>query len=246
PPALDAALRLGEHLARKAALPGRTGLGAEGLRLWRWRAALADRLGRGLATVGTAVVRMCSEENAWLHTPGCLAGFELLEARSGGAMRLAAVVGWLDAVGRWTEDEGEITGRLEAAARAQDGGCPSPARLDTALTMLMGPIRSRLALVGARRWTAAEPQPAARRLATRLGERVREAARRRDAGALTCLEAALAFAAGGHTAGEARLVRRLAECEPPELARALTRLPAPTRGWGTIEVRLTGLILFER
>ncbi|HUR94759.1 MAG TPA: DEAD/DEAH box helicase, partial [Gemmatimonadales bacterium] len=47
PPALDAALRLGEHLARKAALPGRTGLGAEGLRLWRWRAALADRLGRG-------------------------------------------------------------------------------------------------------------------------------------------------------------------------------------------------------
>ncbi|MEO6056166.1 MAG: hypothetical protein ABIQ49_04935, partial [Gemmatimonadales bacterium] len=60
------------------------------------------------------------------------------------------------------------------------------------------------------------------------------------------LERALAFAAGGHTAGEAQLVRRLADAEGAELAGALARIPAPTQRWEGIEVRVTGLVLFER
>ena len=52
--------------------------------------------------------------------------------------------------------------------------------------------------------------------------------------------------AGGHTAGEALLVRRMAEAEPGELANALVRVPSPTARWEAIEVRVTGLVLFER
>jgi hypothetical protein len=40
PPALEAALRLGERLEHKAALPGQAGLGPDGARLWRWRSAI--------------------------------------------------------------------------------------------------------------------------------------------------------------------------------------------------------------
>ena len=55
PPALDAALDLGERLRRKAALPALAGLGADGVRLWRWRSALADQLGDGPAVSGSAL-----------------------------------------------------------------------------------------------------------------------------------------------------------------------------------------------
>lgn len=246
PPALDAALRLGEHLARKAALAGRTGLGADGVRLWRWRSALADRLSPGPAAAGTAVVRLRAGDGPAVGTPGLLAGFELLAVHGGRPEPLASVVGWLDCAGRWTEDEAVVAARLLAAARGGLASSAEPARLRAALDRLLEPVRARLTLTGSRRWTAAEPDPAARRLAARLGEWVREAARRRDAASLARLERALAFAAGGHTAGEALLVRRLAEAEPRELAAALARMPAPTPRWDAVEARLTGLVLFER
>jgi superfamily II DNA or RNA helicase len=251
PPALDAALRLGLHLARKAALPGRTGLGADGVRLWRWRSALADRLGEGPAAAGTAVVRLRADGpradiRATVDGPGLLAGFELLALRCGRSEPLAAVVGWLDSAGRWTEDESVVAARLLAAARCERRAAASPARVRTALDRLLKPIRARLALAGSRRWTVAEPDPAARRLAARLGQWIAEAARQRDASSLVRLERALAFAAGGHTAGEAHLVRRLAEAEPRELAVGLARAPAPTARWDAVDIRLTGLVLFER
>src|SRR6185437_9543001 len=78
PPVVDAALRLNERLSRKAALPGRAGLGPDGVRLWRWRSALADRLGAGAALRGTAVVRASPPGWASPATPSVLAGFELL------------------------------------------------------------------------------------------------------------------------------------------------------------------------
>jgi hypothetical protein len=122
----------------------------------------------------------------------------------------------------------------------------APAKVRAALDRLAARVRERLALAIARRWTAGDPDPGARRLAARLAEAIREAARRRDARALARLERALAFTAGGHTAGEALLVRRLADAGERELASWTARLPAPTARWDAIEVRLTGLVLFER
>ncbi len=236
PPALDAALRLGDRLARKAALPGRAGLGAHGIRLWRWRSALADRLGEGAGAGGTAVVQG--------DVPGVLAGFELLALGRGAADALAVVVGWLDADGRWCEDEPVVSRRLIEAVRSEQCGPASAAELQRVLDHLVGPIRARLALVGSRRWAAAEPEPSARRLASRLVAAVRQAARRRDTSSLARLERALAFTSGGHTAGEARLVRRLAEADAREVAGWLDRVPAPTPRWDAVEVRLTGLVVF--
>jgi len=178
------------------------------------------------------------------EVPGVLAGFELLAQRPGVAELLAVVVGWLDAGGRWCEDEPVVSRRLIEAARSERREPASAAEVQRALDRLVGPIRGRLALVGARRWAAAEPEPSARRLAARLGDAVRQAARRRDTSSLARLERALAFTAGGHTAGEAHLVRRLAEADADEVARWLARVPAPTPRWDAVEVRLTGLVLF--
>jgi superfamily II DNA or RNA helicase len=237
PPALEAELRLGERLARKAMLPGRAGLGADGIRLWRWRSVLADRIGAGPSIPGTAMVRGAER--------GVLAGFELLSRGGGVIERVAAVVGWMDARGRWSEGEAIVTRRLlEAAEAGESGAIPAPA-LGRALDALAGPIRERLAEAAGRRWAAAEPDSSARRLAVRLQAAVREAARRRDVAGLARLERALAFVAGGHTAGESELVARMAEAPAPELALWTGRLPAPTARRDPVEARLTGLVLFD-
>jgi len=237
PPALEAALRLGHRLARKAALPGRVGLGSGGVRVWRWRSALADRLGEGPCAGGTATVRA--------GVRGVLAGFELLARRGDTVVPLSAAVGWLDEDGEWREDEAMVTDRLMAAALGEPREPASAAAVRDALERLIPPMRARLALAGGRRWIAAEPESSARRLAERLGEAVHDAVRRRDAPALACLERALAFAVGGHTAGEAMLVKGLAESDGPGLVARVARLPAPTPRWETVEVRVTGIVLFR-
>jgi hypothetical protein len=115
-----------------------------------------------------------------------------------------------------------------------------------ALDQLAVVIRGRLALAAGRRWSGAEPASAARRLVERLGEDIASAARRRDRRSLERLERTLAFAGGGHTAGEAMLVETMAQADPETLSRWLERAPAATPRWEAIDVRLTGLILFER
>ena len=251
PPALDAALDLGERLRRKAALPALAGLGANGVRLWRWRSALVDQLGDGPAVSGSAPA--CG--SAWVPWAaadarcsgggGVLAGFELLALRRGERERIGSVVGWLGPDGTWSEDESVVAERLRAAAACNHLAPPAPALVRQALDRLVAPVRARLALAAARRWTAGEPDAAARRLALRLGELVRAAARRRDGGELARLERALAFVAGGHTAGEAMLVRRLADADTPGLAASLAGIPVISARWDAIDVRLTGLVVFE-
>ena len=244
PPALDSALGTNDRLKRKAALPARAGLGAGGVGLWRWRSTLADRLAGAGATEDsragvTALVRGAAE-------PGLLAGYELLARAGSRIVPLATVVGCLSPDGRWSEQQPVVTSRLLEAARSRHIDAPAPRAVRSALDRLTGPIRERLALAGARRWTAADPDPCARRLAARLSELIQQAARQRDQTTLARSERALAFAAGGHTAGEALLVRGLADATPEALARWLARLPAPTERRDVLEVRLTGLVLFER
>lgn len=234
PPALEAALRIDSHLRRKAALPGHAGLGEGGVRLWRWRSELADRLAAAGddRTAGTAVIE--------LGPPGALAGFELLG--DGGGPRWSATVGWLDASGAWTESADTVTARLLAAADAP-AGLHSDAVIRRALDALAPVLRARLSLATSRRWSGAEPEAEARRVAAALQARVREAARLRDRVALARLERTLAFVAGGHTAGEAAMLRRWdAEGLPP--AAEMDRLPPPTARGEVTAVRLTGLVVF--
>ena len=81
----------------RRALPAHAGLGARGVRLWRWRTALADRLGDGPAVSGVALIRDSS-------CRGVLAGFTLLPHHPGG--RRAARGGhWLARSG-WQLDRG--------------------------------------------------------------------------------------------------------------------------------------------
>jgi hypothetical protein len=158
---------------------------------------------------------------------------------------LAAVVGWLESGGDWTEDSWTLTRRLVEAARA-GGTRPAPiGAIQAALDRLASPIRARLALAAGRRWTAPEPSSAARQLAARVGEWVALAARARDRSGLERLERALSFVAGGHTAGEAMLVARMADAAPTDLRAWVRAVPTPTPRWDALGVRVTGIIVFE-
>jgi hypothetical protein len=234
PPVLERLLRIESTLTRKAKLPARAGLGPEGRHIWRWRAELADRFGRGEARAGVAAVT--SPEH------GLLAGFNL--HRTGDAECLSASVLWLELDGGWTESTEIVTARLSIAAAQTEILPVDSDQLRNWLSILTGPIRDRLAFTRSRRWVTPDPAPAARRLAARLQGLIREAARRHEARRLVELERALAFVAGGHTAGEAALIERLADSTQRELAVALARFPKTQTGFTGIEVRLTGLVVF--
>jgi superfamily II DNA or RNA helicase len=237
PPApLDRVLRLERTLARKAALPSTAGLGPAGRSLWRWRAELAEMLQGRESIQGTAVVPE--------GPPGLLGAFCLYGRGAGGETRLASAVVWVAPDGAWTEDEATIAARLGQALACRAPGRPSGDRLRQALGLLAAPIRSRLLASRGSRWLAPRLAPPARAAVLRVQHEVRTAARRRDAAGLEELERALAFLGGGHTAGEAMLIERLAELGEAELRRALRRLPGPSPQWPIVEARLGGLLLF--
>lgn len=202
---------------------------------WRWRAEAANTMGPGVAISGVGVVP---------GQKGILAGFTLHTHAGGRAGRLAAVAGWMDSNGVWSEDPEIVARLLSAAAKSHEVVAAEAGRLRDALRMLADPIRRHLSLAGGRRWVTAEPEPAARCLTRQLQEAIRRAARRRDITALQRLEQALAFVGGGHTAGEAALLRQLAESSVGGVERWVALLPAPSPRPEVIEVRLSGLLLF--
>jgi hypothetical protein len=235
PAVLERSLRTEAILARKASLPARAGLGPEGHYLWRWRSALVERFGGGEPRAGVALLPSTG------HC-GLLAGFALY--RSDEPVCLSATVLWLEPDGAWTETPETITARLNAAV-AEPGIWPLTGETVKAwLALLAIPIRERLALIRGRRWIKPDPSTAARHLAGRLQGMVRDAARQHSAARLEQLERALAFVVGGHTAGEAALVERLAKVADRDLLVAAGRLPGGTAAGDGIEVRLTGLIVF--
>ncbi|HET7425634.1 MAG TPA: C-terminal helicase domain-containing protein, partial [Gemmatimonadales bacterium] len=241
----ESALALSARLRRKERMPARVGIGPHGGRLWRWRAELADALGGDAATHGCAQVPVLTPpEASGGGGTRVLAGFEILGARSGHRQPLGSIVGWLDEQGTWCENAAIVSARLREAAASTSVTRAAPAAMRAVLERLAVPIRARLATTVARGWMAAEPVPPVRVLAQRLGELVRLAARARDATALTRLEAALAFVARGHTAGEAMLVEQLAESDERTLRDALTRVPSTPPRCDALDVRLTGLVLF--
>jgi hypothetical protein len=114
------------------------------------------------------------------------------------------------------------------------------------MRLLAEPIRVRLALVRGTRWSAPRPTAAAHAASLRVQAEIRQAARRRDAAGLETLERALGFLGGGHTAGEAMAIERLAAMSDGEFRRALARLPEPAPAWPVIEARLGGVVIFGK
>ncbi|MEP7226173.1 MAG: DEAD/DEAH box helicase, partial [Gemmatimonadales bacterium] len=189
-PVLERSLRLEATLARKAILPIRAGLGTGGEHIWRWRTELAERYSEYDAVPGLAQV---SSEHR-----GLLAGFAL--HRSGAPKEcLSSTIGWLDIEGTWTEAPELITDRLNSAADQTQPQIVDPEQLHRYLMLLAPLIRARLSITSGRRWLSPDPTPAARQVASRLGQLIGEAVRLRHHGLLLDLERMLAFVAGGHT-----------------------------------------------
>ncbi|MDQ3223038.1 MAG: DEAD/DEAH box helicase [Gemmatimonadota bacterium] len=234
PASLEGWLRLEETLARKERLLPAAGLGPGGRHIWRWRAELAQRFGSAEPVAGVASVSS--------PLSGLLAGFALYRSTDPGWC-LSATVGWLDMNGGWTEESEVVGERLMAATGQRREEMADAHQLRKQLELLAPVIRDRLGLTRARRWISPDPSPATRNVAKRLGGLIQAAARRRQEGRLLQLEKALAFVAGGHSAGEEVLVERLADAPDGEILTALSRV-IPQTCWDGIEVRLTGLIVF--
>jgi hypothetical protein len=234
PRELERKLQLERVLARKGRLPAAAGIGPNGGRVWRWRAELAERYRTFTAQAGVAAVE--SSE------PGLLAGFAL--GRSGCRDPIASSIFWLDANGAWTEAPGEISRRLAAAAE-QDRIVPvEPAILREWVALLTPYLRERLTLARSRRWITPDPTSAGLRVMSRLQSLIREAARQRRAARLAQLDRALAFVAGGHTAGEMIVIENLVQATDRELERLLSKLPVRRFRWEELAIRLTGLVVF--
>lgn len=237
-PALEARLRQLAILAAKSTLPTRLGVGDEGRSLWQWRAEAGERMGAGGAVEGVATVESAEE--------GALVGFSLAGVDAdGGRTRLDGTVVWLDEEGEWSDDVDLLQERLFTAAQRHAIGAGAPADARSVLHRVAPLIRERMRAATGRRWSAIERGASARVLIRRLQRLSHDAVRRRDARDLELVERAVRFAAGGHTAGEAELVRRLGSLGDRELRRALRVLPTPTKVWRSVEVVLTGIILFR-
>jgi helicase-like protein len=237
PPALERSLGLEEALIRKANLPRLLGLGTRDPSAWRCLASLPGQFGQSLeAQAGVAAVHS--------NRHGLLAGFALHEVAE--SEPLSATVLWMDPDGTWTEAPEVIAERLESALQERRVLSSDSGQLRDWLSLLAPPIRQRLLLSQSRRWMMPDPTPAARRLLAHLQSLIREAARNHQARRLAELERALAFVAGGHTAGEEALIERLAEMSDRELWARVRTLPEARAGANGIEVRLTGLIVFGR
>jgi superfamily II DNA or RNA helicase len=233
PAMLEARIRLAATLAHKASLPGNAGVGPRGRHIWRWRLELAGLFREVPSQRGVA--------RADYRSPGLLAGFAL--HRSGEPIPLSATVLWLEPGGTWTEAPDVIAERLRIAGSQHRAEQP-PANLSEWLSLLAPTIRQRLEFARGRRWISPDPSTGARRALARLQHLIRDAARSHRTDRLLELNRALGFVAGGHTAGEAVLLERLAKAAAPDVPELMRRLPVRRVSWDGLEVRLTGLVVF--
>ncbi|HEX5819126.1 MAG TPA: helicase-related protein [Gemmatimonadales bacterium] len=229
PPALAA--RLGVHaiLARKRRLPARIGLASEGDELWLWRERLLSIASGTAPRPGLA--RVASER------AGILVGYRVAGRGDGGSVSLV----WLHADGT-TEAPELLRALLTEAADAPSLPLGAGERR-AVLTRIAGHLRMRVQASQRSAWQPMPGREGVTRLLARLWEFARRAARDRDQPLLARLQAAVRFVGGGHTAGEAALVARLADADDTTLRRALASLP-PATGADLPTLRLVGAIVF--
>ena len=233
PRAIERRLRILARLGIKVLLPSSLGLGSGARDAWRWRSELTGIIGEGAACTGTARVRSTSR--------GCLVGIALVGPRE----QSTGFVMWRDTAGRWTDEPRIIEERVVEAALAARGAviaCESPIRLPPDLAEH---VRARLRLALQPAFVGTPPSEGGRRLSGRLRRLARQGVRARDATLVSSLQAALRFAAGGHTAGEAALVEQLLALDDAALLSRLRALPAPSAPPSLLVPRLVGIILFE-
>lgn len=241
PPVVEQRLRQLACLTGKRRLPGAVGLDDSGRGLWRWRVDLGERFRNCPASPGVSQVR---------GTPaGVLAGFELHSWVEGNSEALASWVLWWDRRRGWTEDPDMIENQLTIAARPGDDDAsenpPLPRHtIEHAIGRLGRPIRERMRQLGRSRWLDRPGSLAVRTVVARLQILARAATKRRDTTALKRLEAALRFAAGGHTAGEQALLARLAAAPDRVFEEMVEQLPTAVAPVDAVHCRLTGLIVF--
>ncbi len=240
PAALEERLRQCQIITRSARAPADVGVGpAIGAPdVWQWRDVLAIRLGDRPAQEGLGAV---SSPHA-----GALAGIAFDDDGTG--RPIAGALLWVGREGRVRRDPAWLVARAEEAASAPGRDWSGPHQeneVDVALAALAGPVAQLLRRVQQARWNCAPRSPGVTGVLRRLAQQSRQAARRRDVPALAALERALAIVSGGLTAGETRLVERLAASADAILATALARLPPREPQPGPVSVRLTGLILFD-
>jgi len=167
-----------------------------------------------------------------------------LTASADHVVECSTTVHWIGASGRMTDDPREILPRLISAAAAPLKP-PDPLHEGWARRLIVPAVRELVLTANRRRWAPEGTSPDVRRLVLRLRGLAERAARRRDRGALAAIDRALAFAASGHTAGEAMLVGRLVAMSDAQLLTQLSRLPAPSPRWDLVWPEIIGVIVFS-
>lgn len=218
PPAIERRLRQCEVLARKATLPLQLGLDARTPSAWRWRADIVEQLG----LVGPETPAAAAHPGI-AYVRSTVRGVLICLTRANDAASLV----WCDDDAGESEAIDHLDRRLREAADTTGRPCTADERT-RATTAAAAVIRRRLAEQHGAAWTLRPAAPAARTLLRRLDALARHAARQRDARLLGDVERAMAFAARGHTAGEARLVERLAGLADASLPAAIRALPRAT------------------
>lgn len=232
PPAeIEIRLRQEAVLLGKAGLPAACGLGSEGRGRWRWRRELAT-LARGPACEGVAAVRC--DPAGWL---ACVA----LESDG---ERVAATALWRPVGGAWTDDPTIVEPRLLQAMEAPEAPPPSAARVAEAVSTLEPLVREMLRAASLNRREGVQPTASSRAMGRRLRALASGAARQRDRESLARLDTALAFTAGGHTAGEEALIAELLHKADAGFMASLPSLPRPSPPVGPATPRLVGLVEF--
>jgi helicase-like protein len=231
PPAwLERRLRIGATLQRKGLLGRRTGVEGEDSP-WRWRHDLATRWDGIDGRCGVATIPGPRDE--------ALVGLTIvLDDEEGGTTVLAIV----DRNGEWTESPERVSGFLECARHAHP--------IESLEIDREGWVRAMRPLVRAvlrgateGKWSDLRQAPEARALMGRAQQSARRAGRERDLIALVRWERLLAFAARGHTAGEALEVSELLGLDDTALARKdLGPRDARAEG-GVVRIRVVGVLI---
>ncbi len=236
PPAgIERRLRRLAAIAASASAPGHAGVAA-GDEPWRWREDLTSRF-PGPAAAGTAAVAATER--------GALIGW-VIEGLSGeGSAEARTLVGaaaWVGADGIVDASPPAVAGRLEHASRAARRTA-APGEAAAALDLMSPGIGVMIRQAQRARWTCTT-DAAARDVTRRLRSLAADAARRRDSRTLARIERALAILSGALTAGEARLIQRVAAAGEGALLEALDRLPGAAPLPPVLEARVTGILLF--
>ncbi len=231
--ALERRLRQLDALARSASAPVEVGFGETDI--WRWRDAVARRFGDTPAAAGVACIASPNR--------GVLAGVTLCGVDPHDPHRQPGALLWLGANGNILRDPEWLVSRLAEASSAQEAPVDE-SRVSAAIAALTAEIAAMLRRVGRMRWQQADSSGGAAAVRDRLTALARDAARKRDRPLLARLDGVLAVAAGGHTAGEIRLLGRLAHVDDASLMAALSGLPPAAAEPRNVEARISGVIVF--